>query len=238
MKKNKEKRKSNIKKIIIVFTIILFGVLGYFWYQTLHITNIFVIGNNLLKESDILSETNLLDYPKIIQVSTKNIENKLIKNNLINKVNVYKSLLGKITIEIEENRVLYQKKNGKYVLSNNKEIELSEKVFGIPTMVNDCGDVCEKLNKKMLLIDKDILKHISEIEYKKTDLDKERFMFYMIDGNYVYITLSKINLINSYNEIYPTLDNKKGILYLDSGNHFVIKDTNDKKEIEIKEEAS
>lgn len=238
MKKNKEKRKSNIKKIIIVFTIILFGVLGYFWYRTLHITNIYVIGNNLLKERDILSETNLLDYPKIIQVSTKNIENKLIKNNLINKVNVYKSLLGKITIEIEENKVLYQKKNGKYVLSNNKEIELNEKVFGIPTMVNDCGDVCEKLNKKMLLIDKDILKHISEIEYKKTDLDKERFMFYMTDGNYVYITLSKINLINSYNEIYPTLDNKKGILYLDSGNHFVIKDTNDKKEIEIKEEAS
>ena len=31
------------------------------------------------------------------------------------------------------------------------------------------------------------------------------------------------NLINKYNDIYPTLDNKKGILYLDSGNHFEIK---------------
>ena len=65
--------------------------------------------------------------------------------------------------------------------------------------------------------------HISEIEYKPTDLDKERFMFYMSDTNYVYITLSKISLINSYNEIYPTLEGKKGILYLDSGNHFEIK---------------
>ena len=80
----------------------------------------------------------------------------------------------------------------------------------------------------MTLIDKSILKHISEIEYKKTDLDKERFLFYMNDGNCVYITLSKINLINSYNEIYPTLEDKKGILYLDSGNHFEIKEKEEK----------
>ena len=45
----------------------------------------------------------------------------------------------------------------------------------------------------------------------------------MSDSHYVYITLSKISLINSYNEIYPTLEGKKGILYLDSGNHFEIK---------------
>ena len=60
--------------------------------------------------------------------------------------------------------------------------------------------------------------------------DKERFMFYMSDTNYVYVTLSRINLINSYNEIYPTLEGKKGILYLDSGNHFEIKDINEKTE--------
>ena len=46
-------------------------------------------------------------------------------------------------------------------------------------------------------------------------------MLYMVDGNYVYITLTKFDSINYYNEIYPTLEGKKGILYLDSGNHFV-----------------
>ena len=77
----------------------------------------------------------------------------------------------------------------------------------------------EKLN----LVNQDILPRVSEIMYQPNDLDKERFMFYMSDGNYVYITLNKITLINSYNEIYPTLEGKKGILYLDSGNHFQIK---------------
>ena len=238
MKKNKEnEKKFNYKRLIIVIAIILFCVLTFFWYRNLRITNIYVKGNSLLKESEILSHTNLLEYPKIYQISTKNIESELSKIDLINSVKVHKSLFGKIVIEIEENKVLYQNKNNKYVLSNNSEVELEEKMLGIPTMVNDCGDVCEKLAKKMLLINDDILKRISEIEYQKTDLDKERFMFYMTDGNYVYITLSKINLINSYNEIYPTLEGKKGVLYLDSGNHFVIKDTNEKKEIEIGEET-
>ena len=226
MEKNKKEGKFNIKKIIIVLAIILFCVLVFFWYRSLKITNIYVTGNNLLKESEILSHTNLLEYPKIYQVSTKEIEDELVKLDLINNVNVHKSLFGKITIEIDENKVLYQKNNGKYVLSDNNEVELNNNILGIPTLVNECEEVCEKLNKKMLLINNDTMKHISEIEYKKTDLDKERFMFYMDDGNYVYITLSKINLINSYNEIYPTLEGKKGILYLDSGNHFEIKKDN------------
>lgn len=236
MKKNKESKKISYKKIIIVIAIILFCVLVFFWYKSLKITNIYVTGNKLLKESEILENTKLLNYPYIYEVSTSDIENILVKNDLINSVKVHKSIFGKVTIEIEENKVLYQNKNGKYTLSNNKEVELKKTVLGIPTLINDCGDVCEKLNKKLLLVDDDIIKHISEIEYKKTDLDKERFMFYMVDGNYVYITLSKINLVNSYNEIYPTLENKKGVLYLDSGNHFEIKNTNEKVDIDIKGE--
>ena len=242
MKKKKEKKKLNInfKKIFIVLAIILLGVLIFFGYRSLKVTNIYITGNKLVTENAILSETNLLEYPKIYTVDTKKIENTLIKNELINKVKVHKSLFGKITIEIEENKVLYRKENGNYVLSDNSEIELNNCLVSAPTLINECDDMCEKLNKKLLLIDDDIMKHISEIEYKKTDLDKERFMLYMADGNYVYITLSKINLINSYNEIYPTLDGKKGILYLDSGNHFEIKDKNEKTEEteEIKKESS
>ena len=45
-------------------------------------------------------------------------------------------------------------------------------------------------------------------------------MLYMIDGNYVYATLTRFDSVNYYNDIYPTLGGKKGILYLDSGNHF------------------
>ncbi len=197
MKKRREK--INYKKLIIVFTIILFGALTFFLYRSLRVKTIYVIGNSYLSESEILEETNLLSYPYLYEVSESDIENKLINNELINDVKVSKSLSGKIEIIIDENKVLYQDVNNKYVLSNKKEISLDNPPLGIPTLINECGDVKDKFVNKILLIDKDIMKHISEIEYKPTDLDKERFMFYMTDGNYVYITLSKINLINSYN---------------------------------------
>lgn len=218
-----KKRKVNYKKIIIVLAIIILSVLIFFYYRSIKVTSIYVIGNKLLKECEILDKTNLLSYPKLYEVNETDIKNNLKDNVLINDIKVKKTFSGKVTIEVIENKVLYQDKSGKYVLSNKEEVMLENALLGIPTLINDVNDIKDKFIDKLMLIDDDILKHISEIEYKPTDLDKERFMFYMSDGNYVYITLSKINLINSYNEIYPTLEGQKGILYLDSGNHFEIK---------------
>ena len=228
----KAKRKINYKKIIIILIVIIFGVSIFFWYRSLKVKTIYVTGNSILKESEILEKTNLLKYPKLYEVNVDKIKKDLLENDLINDVKIDKSLSGKVVITIEENKILYQDKKGRYVLSNNIDIELDNPPLGIPTLINDCNDIKEKFVNKLVLVDKDILKRISEMEYKPTDLDKERFMFYMTDGNYVYITLSKINLINSYNEIYPTLEGKKGILYLDSGNHFEIKEKQENKEIE------
>ena len=67
-----------------------------------------------------------------------------------------------------------------------------------------------------------VLSQISDIEYLPNDYDKDRFLLYMDDGNMVYITLTKFKMINHYNEVLSQLDNHKGILYLDSGNHFKI----------------
>ena len=63
---------------------------------------------------------------------------------------------------------------------------------------------------------------ISEIRYYPNEQDEDRFLLYMIDGNYVYLTLTKFKQINYYEEVLTKLDGKKGILYLDSGNHFQI----------------
>ena len=45
----------------------------------------------------------------------------------------------------------------------------------------------------------------------------------MSDGNYVYLTLNKFMKINNYLEIVKTFNNNKGILYLDSGEYFVLR---------------
>ena len=64
---------------------------------------------------------------------------------------------------------------------------------------------------------------ISEIKYDPNTIDEDRFFLYMNDGNYVYITLTKIELLNKYNHAITKLEGKKGTLYLDSGNYFEIR---------------
>ena len=65
---------------------------------------------------------------------------------------------------------------------------------------------------------------ISQIKYDPSDYDDERFLLYMDDDNLVYITLYKFTNINKYNEIVKNFGNKRGIIYLDSGNYFEIKE--------------
>ena len=44
----------------------------------------------------------------------------------------------------------------------------------------------------------------------------------MTDGNYVYLTLTKFTQLNYYEDVLEKIGGQKGILYLDSGNHFQI----------------
>ena len=77
--------------------------------------------------------------------------------------------------------------------------------------------------KEFSQINDNIISMISEIEYNKNKYDDKRFLLYMNDGNEVYITISRIELLNKYIDIVKKLNNKHGILYLDSGNYFEIK---------------
>ena len=219
----KKKRKIRLKSIIILLLIILIIASIVYYFRSKRVNNIYVKGNTFLKESYILEQTGLINYPKIIEINTKKLEEKLLNEPLINKVSISKTIFGKVVVNIEENIPLLKMSDNVYILSNGEMEEYSLNAQ-VPYLLGEVdANIYDDFIKKFLLIDKNTLVKISEVEYAKTDLDNERFLLYMNDGNLVYVTLSKIELINSYNEIYPTLENKKGILYLDSGNHFEIK---------------
>ena len=192
-------------------------------FLNLRIKNIYVKGINFIKEKDIITINNLDNYPKIVDFNKEDFIKKVKENPLVNDIKLSVSLFGKVVITIDENIPLCRKDN-KVILSNGELADLN--IFlELPKLINDVDEeVYEKFIKKMITVNKSILAKISEIEYTPSTIDKEKFLFLMNDGNIVYITLSKIELVNTYNEIYPTLDGKKGILHLDSGNHFEIKE--------------
>lgn len=117
----------------------------------------------------------------------------------------------------------YDSASESLVLSNGNTVKEEVNKTTVPVLLNYVPDTKrEMFISCMQEVDPKILNQISEILYEPNDYDKDRFLLYMDDGNSVYLTLTKFEQINYYDEVLPQLEGKKGILYLDSGNHFEI----------------
>lgn len=221
MKKKKKNKKKIILKILII--IIILGSL-IFYFKNMKIKNIYVTGNNTLKDQEIIELAGINNYPNLFQISSKKIEKKIKLNPLIDSVKVKKTFLGKITINIKEyNLLLKNEIDNTIYLDNGQKITNDINIIGLPTLTNDVDkDILNNFLKKLNTINKDILSKISEITYSPNEYDKDLFLFLMNDGNYVYITTTRLDNINKYENVLLELEGKKGIIYLDSGNHFEI----------------
>ncbi len=215
-------KKLNIRKILLVILIIFLIAFSVAYIIKLPLKNIYVTGNHLVSEKDIIKTANLDTYPPYINTYFLNIKENLLKNNYIKTVNIKRKIPNKIYIEIEEYKPIAIYKN-KLIISSGKMVNNDQNLKYLPYIINDIDTVYNKFVDSFTKIDVDILEKISHIEYAPNDVDKERFILYMVDNNYVHITLSKTEKINKYNSIVNELDGKKGIIYLDSGDYLEIK---------------
>ena len=218
-----KKKKLKIKNIIITSIILLLVILTIYDISKLPVKNIYIIGNEILNDKQIIELAELTDYPPYINTYFSNIKKKLLENDYIKEVTIKRTLTRKIYIEIEEYKPLYIYQD-KLVLSSNKSLQNQYDINYVPYVINNIDSIYDKFTSKFAKVNKDILLKISHIEYTPNEIDKERFLLYMVYSNYVYITLSKIDKINKYNSIVQKLENKKGIIYLDSGDYVEIKD--------------
>ena len=217
-------KKKGIKKLVKILIIIII-VIGICWYlKDLKIKNIYIKGNTTLKDYEIIELAGIQDYPNMFSISSRKIEQKLKMNKLISSVKVKNNLFGKIVIIIKEEKMLVKNElDNTIYLANLEKITDDNKVIGIPTLINDVpSDILNKFLEKLKKIDSSVLSKISEISYKPNEYDKDLFLFLMNDGNYVYITTTKLSNIDKYENVLIQLEGKKGIIYLDSGNHFEI----------------
>lgn len=218
------KRKINFKGIIFFTLVILFLCLGVRYVLNERIKNIIVLNNNYYSDEQIIETAKLEKYPKFLLLNTSKVRKDLMKLDLIEDVKVYKKWGYILKLDIKEKKILYYvRSNNTYKASDGKEYLID--TVGVPTLINYVPeDIEEKFIKNLSKVDSNIINMISEIEYSKSNFDNDRFLLYMNDGNEVYITTSKLNVLNKYVTIVTKLDGKKGILYLDNGNYFEIKE--------------
>ena len=223
----KIKKKKRLKLIpFLLFVLVITG--AFFLVDVLldtRIENIVIKGNKIVTDQQIIDEAGLSNYPSFYKTTSYNIKKALEKNSFIKEVKVKRSFYHVITIEVSEYKVLLKKETtGKLVLENMNEVTTDQEIpYTVPRLVNDVPkNKYSKLLKNLLKVKRSVRSSISEFYYDPNEFDKDRFLLYMDDGNSVYLTLTKFRMINYYNDVLPQLDGKKGILYLDSGNHFQI----------------
>lgn len=223
MKKMKRKMKIKVFPLLILIVIVglLIGV--YYLLSLIPIQNIYVSGNTYLTDQEVIELVGIEDYPSFLQTTVSSMKKKVKKSEYIQTISIRKQLWAKIYLKVEERNLLFRVEDtGKIVLDNQKQIDDNGK-YQLPILLNYIPDTkYADFIKGMNQVIPNVKNQISEIRYYPNEQDEDRFLLYMNDGNYVYLTLTKFKQINYYEDVLEKLEGKKGILYLDSGNHFQI----------------
>ena len=222
-------KKRKIKFVNLLLVLLILGVFALLIFSILNskIKNIVITGTEHLKDDEIIEKAGIKGYPSFFLTKTSKMKKELEKDPFIEKVTIKRKFYHVLEIKIKENRPLFiNVTNQTVVLENKKEVKLSDNgTYRVPRVMNYVPDTkYTSLIEHIKKIDTNILGKISEITYVPNDYDKDRFLLYMDDDNTVYLTLTKFKMINYYNKVLTQLDGRKGILYLDSGNHFQIRE--------------
>ena len=227
-KKIVKKKKLKVGPFLIVLLILIGLFFGVYQVLNANIKNIVIKNGSYLNDDYVIELAGIKDYPSFYLTSSKRIENNLKKSPYIISAEVKKKFYHVLEIDLKvDNPLFINNSSNEVVFEDEGTILVDEQIdlFRVPRLMNYVPDDKYKtFISKMATIDKGILGKISDIEYTPNDYDKDRFLLYMDDGNMVYLTLTKFKQINYYNEVLEQLEGRKGILYLDSGNHFQIKE--------------
>ena len=212
-------KKRKIKLLPCLIVLLVLGGLSFVVYFFLKLP----ILNLIVENTTYLNDDYIVFLDRYIP---SNMERKLENSPYISEAKVERKFFHILVFNIDENKPLFiNNTNNTVVFSDKEEVSVSDRIdlFRIPRLINYVPDnKYQSFIKGMANIKKDILGKISDIEYQPNDYDKDRFLLYMDDGNMVYLTLTKFDMINYYNDVLSQLENRKGILYLDNGNHFQI----------------
>lgn len=223
-KKVKVKR-LKIGRVFIALLILILILIVIKAISSIPITNIYVSGNSILSDQEIIELASLEKYPSFTSFTTFSIEKKLEKNTYIKSATVKRKNLREIYISVLENKpIIYLDEEEKTVLLDGAKVDYK---YQVPVALNYIPDTLyDKFINKISSLDNDVFNRISEIIYDPNDVDIERFLFYMNDGNRVYLTLKTLNNLNNYfdimKEVLAKYDTDKGTLYLDEGEYFEV----------------
>lgn len=226
-----KKKRLNIGRLLVLVLFIYIIVCMAIYIYKEPVRHYEIIGNDIVKDIDILRSLGLDSYPSFVSINTKKLSNTLKSNAFIKEAKVSYGWNFTIKIEVEENQPMFiVKESDEICLSDGTLIPNNKTFVGLPTLLNNTPTENMKLLAANLSkVDKGILNMINDIEYQPSYnsqnkvIDHNRFLLSMNDKNMVYITAKNAKALDSYLEIIAT--NKittSGTFYMD-GERSIVK---------------
>ena len=144
----KKKRKLSFKKIFRFIFIIAIFYIFISYLLNIPIKNIYITNNDNISDKEILTSSNLINYPSFFKTSKNNIKKNLLKNEYIKNVTITKKYGYKVFIDIEEYKVIcYDKNINKLYLENGNKVENIYNITDSPILVNDIGNLYDEIER-------------------------------------------------------------------------------------------
>lgn len=199
----KNKKKINTSKVVIILSLLLIIVICLYAglnSEILNSKNIEIKGNNYVKDDDVIKTLDIRYDKNIFRYNTKSMEEILLRNRYIDKVEIKRKLPNTLNINIVEKEIIANLYNGQiycYIDSNGNFIDKFDK--------NNSYDSIITVNVDYTLIDSQYIKFNNEENRKRVtcllEYIKEEGIYKKIDN----IDMTNDNIINMYTKEKTTI---------------------------------
>ena len=194
------KRKRRNRRLITLTLIVM--IIVYFALPISKIQTIVPRGNTIIPNNIVISESGLVENSSFkLLVNNLLVGRRFSKNPFIQTVTVVKKNVGQVELIVEERPIIFKTFRNEVwyaYFSNGTYAEIPANYFvAAANLIEIPADVefdFAGLAKELAIVPSEIVEAISEIKYAPNDLETERYIFYMEDGNRINILRRQIGL--------------------------------------------
>lgn len=229
--KLKEARKKKANRRLLFYLSLFFfliSVIVYLQSPLSYIHTIEIDGNHVIKDEEILQQSDLTTTTNIWTIKESQIKSLLEKHPIIETVTVKRKLPQTVQIDVTEHKIVgfLKRKDGFHpILANGEVIEDISNIdrSEAPVLNNFTEkDYLERMAKELNDTPDFIFDLISEISWEPSDKNKYKIMMYMNDGFIVHATIRNFsNKMEAYPSIVSQIKpGEKGIVHMGVGAYF------------------
>lgn len=180
-----------------------------------------ISGLKYFDKDDIYELANINNDDLFLLTFSSLIKTKLIKNEMITDVSVYKDKQRNLNIVIKEKRLLaylydeepyFITEDGHLLLMNQEKQSL---IVNLPLIVDIEIDKLSSIALALANLSDDIINNITEIHHYESSYDENMLKIIMIDGNQLFTSLSAIDTVNNYFSFVKALNLTNSCIFID-----------------------